>query len=715
MRFPRSVQMMQDRAVEMASPLTHSLATRSAALVARSTSLSGGAVAGAVVGSVAGVALIIICLLPFILRARRRWLNQYAPGQAEMGQSPGGPLDLPPHLADTPRRLEREHPPPSPGQATDTGLSNGHSIFYKKATSDQKPQQLSPTPALPPGLSTTVQGSQLPISPPLSPTSRPDSPSRKVPLQGDQAASDLTAADPSLHISNGPFKSSRRESRGTIGRDSTRELSLTDSYGSPSRQLTGITSHGITEEPESFERSSSHHRHFPHISESIRSLLHRRHPSQPRRDSKRSTLDDQDGTEGFRSPPVASLDLPTQPELVPIEFDTEIRGEAWSYYHDPSLGNDVHVSSSYIPPASVATQLSVVTHPHAPVSAPLSPVSPIQQGPVTGVGSIVPPIIGRPVVEEPDTLSPDSDQTVTPKDPLRTFSRQTSLLVNRRFPGGPLPLTRTDSLPPPTIVSDIPSPPLQYSIGPSGNPMEMMKPTNATESAYFLEQEIFKIENSPPPSEPMLVTMSNMDESPLYIKPDPSPEFDFNQPPDIELNGEEVFDIDMDYIHFDESHDISDFSTPPPSSGPSTENTPDTRLSDSYTASPSPASDFGIANAGHLAASPKTFGCDQCHRVFDQIHKLNHHKRYHDRPHECTFDNCTMRFGTKTHLDRHVNDKHLRNRKYFCTFEDCPYSKYGGKSFPRKDNWRRHLQNKHNYTPNSDPGSEYVEEINHPM
>ncbi|KAK3370389.1 hypothetical protein B0H63DRAFT_315449 [Podospora didyma] len=94
----------------------------------------------------------------------------------------------------------------------------------------------------------------------------------------------------------------------------------------------------------------------------------------------------------------------------------------------------------------------------------------------TGVESIVSPIIGH-VVEEADIISPDSDPTATTEEPpsyFSSFSRQ------------------TDSFTPLKPGSDILSPPLPYSIGPSGNPMEMTKPTNA----FLLEQEIFKIENS---------------------------------------------------------------------------------------------------------------------------------------------------------------------------------------------------------------------------
>jgi uncharacterized Zn-finger protein len=81
----------------------------------------------------------------------------------------------------------------------------------------------------------------------------------------------------------------------------------------------------------------------------------------------------------------------------------------------------------------------------------------------------------------------------------------------------------------------------------------------------------------------------------------------------------------------------------------------------------------------------------------------SHHTRYHYRRHVCEHQGCGRRFGTKTHLDRHINDKHTKSRHYFCTQHNCPYSKQGGKSFPRKDNWRRHMQNKHNITNPPDP------------
>ncbi|CAK7218792.1 hypothetical protein SBRCBS47491_003625 [Sporothrix bragantina] len=125
----------------------------------------------------------------------------------------------------------------------------------------------------------------------------------------------------------------------------------------------------------------------------------------------------------------------------------------------------------------------------------------------------------------------------------------------------------------------------------------------------------------------------------------------------------------------------------------------------------SPSSNQGSTPGQSSSTSPRTFACEECGRVFDQVHKLNHHKRYHERPHECTFPDCGKRFGTRTHLDRHVNDKHSKSRKYHCTEEGCPYSVPGGKSFPRKDNWRRHMVNKHGVHPEHEP----IEVIDQPM
>lgn len=734
MLLPRSLRLLHAPTAEMAMPLS----ARST-LFARSSSLPDRAIAGAVVGSVVGAALIICCLLPFILRARRQWLARYdAPAEAEMGQSPGGPI-FPQHSiqGDTARRLERNHFASAPGPGTESDFANdqyhlldplkskpnGHG-GYQKAASDQKPQQ--PSPLIPSGVA-IEQGLPSPISPPISPIARFDSPSHKI-VENVQAPLGPTAADQVPPAAEPPSKS--RGSRGTTGKTSSRELSLTDSFSTPGRVLTGFTFGGITEEPREIDRASeapSHH-HFPHLRESIWSLLHRRRHSSraKRRDSKRSTLDEPDGA---RTPSVIEDDGIVETDS-PILIDPDAPGLAWDYYHDSTLGNDEQATSGPPPPpaqlpvpapapapAPARGRLTVVTPPAASFSTPLTPISPVQQAsvpvPATAGESILPMNEGG-VVEEPGVISPDSDKTLTPRDYLRSFSRQSSL-IGRRIPGGPP--QRIDSFPIPAIVSDIQSPPL-YNTGPSENPMKMMRPTNATENAWMLEQAVLRIQNPPLHSDAFPSTLQSLDEGDyMEIKPEISPEPEFQQAvPDIELNDGEFVDDGMEFLVYrNDGHDISDLSTPPPSSNPSTQNTPNTHLTEPFTASPSPASpspvsDLGVVNGGQIGTSPRVFICDKCNRMFDQIHKLNHHKRYHDRPHECTHPGCNMRFGTKTHLDRHINDKHMRAKKFYCMQSDCPYSRQGGKSFPRKDNWRRHMLNKHSIKADSDPGVEFVDE-----
>ena len=91
--------------------------------------------------------------------------------------------------------------------------------------------------------------------------------------------------------------------------------------------------------------------------------------------------------------------------------------------------------------------------------------------------------------------------------------------------------------------------------------------------------------------------MPTVDEAEAHFMktdPSPEPEPEYQSPPDarFELNGQEVGIDDFDMLDFPESHDVdhSDWSTPPPSSDLSASNTPDTRLTEPYTASPSPRS-----------------------------------------------------------------------------------------------------------------------------
>ncbi|KAK0655882.1 hypothetical protein B0T16DRAFT_451509 [Cercophora newfieldiana] len=651
--------------------------------------LDGGPVAGIVVGAVVGVALVLFLIFPFALRTIRR--NRHGQGDdalhAEEGQSPTpGGRSSPPHFNES-KRLSSD-PVPSSSPDSESGHTNGHlpklgsaipngnDVHLSQAASDHKPH---PPALVSPAGVTIHQGIPSPTSPPLSPTTRHDS-ITKTPEDGQ--------AYPTPPADDIPPPKPHHASIST--RDNTRDLTLVDSsYGPPSRELT-LTAQGITEEPESFETSSQSptHRTFSRVSGSIRDFIRNQH----RRGSRRST---HGGTDGARSPSASictteplSQQEPVQPFVE--EADINARGLAWSYFHDPNLVSDVE--TAYKPTAPSAAQPPFGLEPPAlgPNAAPLSPVSLPDQSITLGEAA-PPPLITQAVVSEPEIISPDSDITATPFRPY-------SLL---RGPGS---LVRTDSLPPlQPIVADFSDAVTTSPSGPSGRPMDLMGPSNDVEKSWRFDQEFLKNETPSPPMEaPLVYDYMPQASEPRYVQPHGlSPESDYQSPPGLALNDQQ-YDIDFSMLvdtEAEQQHTPYSYYTPPPSL-PSNQNTPDTRISD-Y--SPSPRSDAGPGSSVQQDSSPRFFPCDQCHRVFDQVHKLNHHKRYHDRPHECTHPGCTMRFGTKTHLDRHINDKHKKTRQFHCTEHGCPYSRQGGKSFPRKDNWRRHMMNKHQITPNTEP------------
>ncbi|KAI0201775.1 hypothetical protein F4808DRAFT_98127 [Astrocystis sublimbata] len=229
------------------------------------------------------------------------------------------------------------------------------------------------------------------------------------------------------------------------------------------------------------------------------------------------------------------------------------------------------------------------------------------------------------------------------------------------------------------------------------NPMAILHPTNPTEQAAYTTYQI-KHSASPPAVSP------------------PAPEITMQQPTQegtvnhLPRKDDDFADMYLDLPDDDEhrrSIDSYEYPSTPGQSSTAGSNgrTPDTRP----TASPSPfptmlqndqlKPDPGLSPSSSKP-SPQSgmLVCPECGREFDQIHKLNHHKRYHDRAHACTYPDCDRRFGTRTHLDRHINDRHLKLKAYHCTDPSCAWFK-GGKSFPRKDNWRRHMVKKHKTTP----------------
>ncbi|KAK4145747.1 uncharacterized protein C8A04DRAFT_35559 [Dichotomopilus funicola] len=706
-------------------------------LAPRSTPLSHGALAGAVVGSIVGALLISFCVFPFVVRARRRrHAHNDDAGLAEMGQGPGGrpvPFHTDPHDLDD-NSYKRSSGSGPETAALDDGRHPADSTHHGSHPQSTK---------LPQGITTADQGLPSPVSLTTSPAD-PSFPAT-VPPTISQSPTGSSSSPP------------HDQSRSTVSRESTRGVSLGESGGRPSRELTNITTAGITEEPESLDHhspGSEHHSHFPHLKESLRSFINRRQSSHQRRDSKRSTAT---ATDVARSPSVLTHSdylAQSEPEQLgaSLEIDVDTPGLAWDYYHDPNLG--LELADSYPQPAP---------DPSVPTSAPAGADFVPYEVSVTGGGAPL-PAVARPALENQDAISADSGSTVSPGK----FGRQQNPLpLHNQTIFGPLP--RTDSLPVPIIVSDLPSPPhLQYtSAGPSGNPMEMMNPTNSTENAWMLQHQMRLIRDPQPlpQSQPELGLALEL-EPELALEPEPQVklELDSLREPSPTGSGKQ---------YNSPGAEISDYSTPPASTGHTAFNSPETRLTP-FTASPSPAADlqpqppatqnhhlmpsFGIApgpsppeisspspSPGQVSAPSPTpsapdrsqirpspdgfFYCEdeRCiakdnkkgpkyenlkHRKFTTKHQFKHHRRYHDSEFKCEFPGCEMGFGTVTHLKRHENDKHYKTIRFYCQHPGCEFSRQGTRSFPRKDNRKRHMKTKHNMEPRID---KQEEEENRPI
>ncbi|KAH7176497.1 hypothetical protein EDB81DRAFT_39793 [Dactylonectria macrodidyma] len=302
------------------------------------------------------------------------------------------------------------------------------------------------------------------------------------------------------------------------------------------------------------------------------------------------------------------------------------------------------------------------------------------------------------------------------------------------------------------------SPPTNPAPG-TVNPMDIMPATTESEMWHRTEHQLYMTYNpssSPSPlpsSNPSPPEVPTDSPSPLTLPPNiplaipiiqsPTPtqrEVSFKRDPadDQDIN---MVDIPT-HIHLTPAPDRdtrhpsypSDASTPlpgPTSTNPSTLNTPATQLDTpsphseyvnsvspanghssivytDYNAMPSTNVDASITypvtpnsgDGGATLSPPKTgtYPCDEpnCRQVFDQPHKLKHHQRYHTKEHKCTYPGCGKGFGTKTHLQRHINDRHEKKKKFHCAVQGCDYSRQGGKGFPRKDNWKRHMTKIHN-------------------
>ncbi|KAF4965319.1 hypothetical protein FSARC_6865 [Fusarium sarcochroum] len=338
------------------------------------------------------------------------------------------------------------------------------------------------------------------------------------------------------------------------------------------------------------------------------------------------------------------------------------------------------------------------------------------------------------------------DPTESPTDITAPATDSLPVPPHAQVLGSPIALPST--LPKGAVQTPPESPPTAFNFNTSQsppshpapgtvNPMDIMPASTESEVWHRTDYQLYVSQSSPHPApsteptrheepvdspSPLTLPPNNHQSSPPPdSQPQPLPVIQSPTPTQSEIafkkEPEDGQDISMEDIpsnqHLSPLPDTSvrhpsypsDASTPQPgpaSTNPSSLNTPATQLdtpsphsgaSSDYRHSVSPGS-----GASNLSPKNGVHACDEpgCNQVFDQPHKLKHHQRYHTKDHKCPYPNCGKGFGTKTHLQRHVNDRHERKKKFHCAVPGCDYSRQGGKGFPRKDNWKRHMTKIHN-------------------
>ncbi|OAA55636.1 Zinc finger domain-containing protein, C2H2-type [Cordyceps fumosorosea ARSEF 2679] len=319
----------------------------------------------------------------------------------------------------------------------------------------------------------------------------------------------------------------------------------------------------------------------------------------------------------------------------------------------------------------------------------------------------------EPMAESPTELSPRASPQ--PRSPAVGIPPS----VTPRGPSAEPPDAALSSTSSPRTLLKSPSPPVNPAPG-TVNPMDIMAPSTESEQWHRTEYQLYASSNETPPPQPL---------QPPAESEKPSDSTNQTSSPDVQMGS--AHQNMPDNKRFEQNQAVagedshlqadnikpvgrhpsfpSEHSTPLPGPGftdASSQNTPSTQLD-----TPSPesqnSSDFrhsaspGVV-AHHMPSPVKNqdgmYQCDEpgCTQSFDQPHKLKHHQRYHSKDHKCPYPACGKGFGTKTHLQRHINDRHEKKKKFHCSMEGCDYSKFGGRAFPRKDNWKRHMMKIHN-------------------
>lgn len=588
-----------------------------APLLARSKSISTGAIVGATIGSVVGAVVIFLCVLPFVLRARRLRAFRRQHGEDAARAEFGQPDFLSPsHIGDAFRRLSHSAPPQPPHESAAAG--DGQESTDQNADSVDKPR----TDLYPAGVNLNY-GLASPISPQLPAKTGLEAPPSRAPQDGRTATVSLSLATPPTHDSI-PTQILSQESSAIVAEPSPMKQSADDSSAAPSRQGTFGSSGTVEQGSVGLGTRPSHRRRSGHLSDSVRNLAERA-AAVLRRDSTLSTG-------STRSLPLAPGDDQLPVASVPVVYepiDTEARGEAYSYYHGFDAPETEPVPShaqagTYGPPISIPAPVSLsalasATAASAAISTTLvSPVGPRSQA-------------------SPPTYSPTSGLPGTSDDDLceeREEFVRTSPREKRGLDG---PLNRVDTEPLKPIVADIESPPLPAKSEASVNPMDIWGPTTTTEKDHKTMVELstpsppIRLERTPSmepfPSGPTpyatpgpeVAGAQDVDMGEEHITPELkqeeyAPGVVLPSPPQIAILGG---DADM--------MQLAGRFTPPASSSPSNAATPVYMPNQPMAprpsmVTPSPGSNEGPGDRPDV--SPGPYRCEYCNRVFDQYHKL---------------------------------------------------------------------------------------------
>lgn len=626
---------------------------RDHAIMARDA--SPGTIAGATVGAAAAIILMLVCSLPFILKARRK--RRLRRRQQQDALRPGmgvAPMRSRPVSQTFSQYPANRHSHQGRIASTAGTLSDRDSQIGKEYGPDGIVYHHAPPP--PP---TAARHSLLSCSPAPS-----------VPSLAEAVAAASRNASPA--VAQGPF--------------------TPPPEGQPDRKGTFGT---LTTEPESLSRSATGSLHG---SQSTKGGVFRKLSSKVfHRGSTRSSGSDSRGTGPRPSDMELDDDRTENTPAVPyLRDDTPPGGGAADEYYK-AAANDYAAG--------------------APLSPPEEP-----KLPAPGPGSQFVHLIGMPGASIVESMMPHSgkqqlrspfNSAGAPPSPTSPQVKQEELSSEEGGRGRSLEAPSDTLSPPPNkdrglLLDSSPKPfeppPSPYRPAPGTvNPMDMMKPTTAAEQAAWVDTEIWKLENSPPPqldntpppsepSPPSQLEYCSPSQSPppqqAQVEPPTQPDRPHFQAVvrhptqmDITTNGQVMPQHDEQIIT-----DISDTSSPgfdQYAYGPSPSNhtSPETRFTGSnYTASPSPRSSMSNRPSGSFepptgkvprtpclslpvtdacedylettisnqsqgsavedrnSASPKptSFACEICGSKFDQVHKLKYAPSVKDHPDHLT-------------------------------------------------------------------------------